>query len=860
MRQVLKSIGNSTVWILLAILFATVQLQASEITSVSATNPEGRVVLSVEADATPEFKQHIDYAEWMMLVDFPGLSLSPTLTTSSYDFHEDVAEWVRGYRLESTPAGSRLVILLGERATPLRIETDRRGNTLTIAIPTKDEGEDLLTVPLGFMDPPISFWEITAKDGAYRVTPLELQPVPEERVEVAEAAPQPEPDAPTEPGSLPYAEELPSFNIPRGIEQLPPGGEVEGMGEEEKAAVSFSFELASQEDSAKTEYSFEDFAHPVTVSPKAESEPAAETASGSEPEPVIESAPEPETEVASEPESVVETPAPAEPKPAAEPAPEPVAETEISPEPKAEEETSPILEVLTEEELMELTKHPNEAIIRLDEGQYVKESVETQSELAVSGELPPEGKRERSGWMKSDDRPVPPDTPRKYGKYPYPWDVKRQKAPPGPLPEKEWLTLPLLERERITFEWVDGSLSQAISLMVASTSFNVIIDDAVPETNVTLSFRDTPLSEALETLTAANNLSYSVVHNTIIVGNRDDIGRRLGGYITRSFYLNYADAEAVKNVLVSNGLVEEKNVGVYNGEAESMPVRTGGTMLSEGEGGVTAGDIREMTSLISTARRNTLIVTETPEQMEIIAQVVADIDRKPKVVTLESSIVEITEDGLKNLGFELPDTIGTTVREQTPVSSDGIPLGLWLQTLHRDPYSVAWDLQVQIEKGNARILSRPNLTAIDGTQAIYFAGRLVPYISRPAVETGATYTPPEVKFQAVGITLSFKPRVDSEDNITIEVNPSVSTLLEFIDLGQGARAPNTQTRQVTTTVRVENRETFVIAGLLSEEERENLRKIPLLSELPLFGQLFRSTEKTRERTEIMVFVTPVVHE
>jgi len=255
-----------------------------------------------------------------------------------------------------------------------------------------------------------------------------------------------------------------------------------------------------------------------------------------------------------------------------------------------------------------------------------------------------------------------------------------------------------------------------------------------------------------------------------------------------------------------------------------------------------------------------LIVTETPEQMKVIAQVVADIDRKPKIVTLETNIVEVTEDGLSKLGFELPNTIGTNLQEATPQGANGIAMGLWLQTFYRDPYTVLLNLQTQIESGNARILSRPNLSAIDGTQAIYFAGRLVPYITRPATETGGTFTPPEVDFQAVGITLSFKPRVDNDNNITIEVNPSVSTLLQFIDIGAGVSAPDTQTRQITATVRVKDGETFVIAGLLSEEERENLRKIPLLGELPLFGKLFQSKHKTMERTEIMVFVTPTVHE
>lgn len=835
MRQVVKSVCNSTVWIVLVILFAT-QLQASEITSVSSANHEGRVVLTIEADGTPAFEQHIDYAEWMMLVDFPGFSLKPALIASSYDFPEEVAEWVRSYRLEATPVGTRLVLLLGERATPLRIELDRHGNELTIAIPTEDEGEDVLTVPLGFMDPPISFWEVATDDHAYSVTPLELKPVPDEREDVAEPMPEPGPAAEADAQPSPYTDGLLSFTIPQGIEELPPGGEVEGMDEE--PAVTRTFDLGPPEEgSAETEYTYENFVRPEETLLEVKTEQAVVA------EPVVELAPEPEP--------LVETPTPPEPKPVAEALPEP--------EPAEEDEALPITELLTEEQMLDLAEHPSETIIRLDEGQYVAEEDEPQGDLALSGELPPGPKAERPVWTPAKDRPVSKDARKQHG-YPYPWDVKRPKSVPEMLPEKEWLTLPLLDRERITFEWVDGSLSQAISLMVASTSLNVIIDEAVSDANVTLSFRDTPLREALDTLTAANSLSYSLVHNTIIVGNRDDIGRRLGGYITRTFYLDYADAESVKAVLVSNGLVEEKNIGVYNGEAEVLPYKTGGTVLSEGGGGVNAGDIREMTSLVSTAKRNTLVVTETPERMETVAQVVADIDRKPKLITLETSIVEVTEDGMKKLGFELPNIISTTVREATPVSTDGISLGLWLQTFYRDPYSVLVNLHDQIECGNARILSRPNLSAIDGTQAIYFAGRLLPYISRPATETGSTYTPAEVEFQAVGITLSFKPRVDNDNNITIEVNPSVSTLLEFLDLGQGAKAPTTQTRQVTTTIRVKDRETFVIAGLLSEEERESLRKIPLFGDLPLFGKLFRTTEKKRERTEIMVFVTPIIHE
>jgi len=546
MRQVVKSVCNSTVWIVLIVLLAA-QLQASEITGISSTNPDGRVVLTIEADAAPAYEESLDYAEWMMLVDFPGFSLTPSLTAHVYDFPDDVAEWVRSYRLESTPAGTRLILLLGERAAPLGINLDRIGNELTIIIPTIDaEEENVLTVPLGFMDPPISFWEIASADRAYRVTPLQLQPPPEEREDTAEATPEPEPAAAdTQPS--PYTDGLLSFTIPQGIEQLPPDGEVDGMGEEPNEPSTFDPAPAPSEETSTTDYDFKDFVHPQEAQPEVEIELAVV-------EPVVEVIPEPE----------------------------PVVEAASEPEPAEENDTPPITELLNEEQLLNLTEHPGETIIRLDEGQYVKAESEPQGDLAVSGELPPEPEAERSDWTSVKDRPSSKGARKQHGD-PYPWDVTRPKSLPDPLPEKEWLTLPLLDRERVTFEWVDGPLSQAISLMVASTSFNVIIDDTVSDSTVTLSFRDTPLREALETLTAANDLSYSVVHNTIIVGIRDDIGRRLGGYITRAFQLDYADAESVKQVLIDNGLVAEENVGVYNGEAMSLPIKTGGTFLSEGE-------------------------------------------------------------------------------------------------------------------------------------------------------------------------------------------------------------------------------------------------------------------------------------
>ncbi|MDQ3024698.1 MAG: type II and III secretion system protein, partial [bacterium] len=135
-----------------------------------------------------------------------------------------------------------------------------------------------------------------------------------------------------------------------------------------------------------------------------------------------------------------------------------------------------------------------------------------------------------------------------------------------------------------------------------------------------------------------------------------------------------------------------------------------------------------------------------------------------------------------------------------------------------------------------------------------------PYIAEPAVSTGSNFQAAKVKFINIGVTLSFKPRLDRDGLITIDANPSISSLVEFLDLGSGATAPQVQNRQLRTTIRVHDGETFSLAGLITETERKTTIKTPLLGDIPLIGQFFRSKRKDRERTEIIVLVTPRIIE
>jgi len=907
-------------WALLVVValmsLSVLRAAAKEITSVSSYAAADDVRVKVETDVAPAYQQHLDEVEWMFQVDFPGFSVGVSPNRREGNFPPEVADWVKSYRLEATPLGAQLVLLLGPRATPVETRFTREGNALLVVIPTgtTKKEESYILVPLGLVDPPLRFWEVSAGSAAYRVLPLKPAASAQEEIpEVAAAV------KPGEPAKRVVMTGMESFLFPQGIERkpakhsfiaptpTPPAATAEPARENPEPAVEApeaaitetpsqmeepvepSWEVHRKVEEVPRRYTYEDFAprHRV-IQPPAEAEAPAPSEDVSAPAP-------PEAEVVAPEESApaeapVALPAPSEPSQQPREAEQPPAEASVPAEPPetseevTEEKPAPTIEdlpatteplpgteILAQELPPELKDKPLEVVItkKGSEVEVSEPEPATEQEKEISRAprppkpLPPTPQREpRYKWVPEGERPrsnVPPPAP------PQSWDVHLPALLP-PVPEVT-MEYRLLNRERITYEAIDTPLSQAISLMVASTSFNVIVDDVVGDMKVTLSFHDTPLGDALRSITAAKDIMYKLVNNTIIVGKREDVGRRLGGYVSRTFHLNYADAENIRKILTENSLVAETNISVYNGEPESLTIKTGEQELSEGQKGLTGASIKPMKKLGSTARRNVLIITETPERLDAIAQVIAEIDRRPKQVTLETNIVEISEEGLRDLGFHLPESITTNVSEEVPLDSGGspitvnpIPLGLWFQTLYRDPYTIELSLETVIQNGNARILARPNVPAVDGEQAIFFAGRLIPYISRPATTTGGTYTPPEVEYIPIGVVLSFKPRIDEFNNITMEVNPSVSTLLEFIDLGQGAQAPISQTRQVVTTVRVRDGETFVIGGLLSEEDRVRITKMPLLADIPLFGQLFRRREVTKNRTEIMVFVTPKVYE
>jgi len=245
----------------------------------------------------------------------------------------------------------------------------------------------------------------------------------------------------------------------------------------------------------------------------------------------------------------------------------------------------------------------------------------------------------------------------------------------------------------------------------------------------------------------------------------------------------------------------------------------------------------------------------------------------PQQVMLEVKVAEINKNLLDRLGVEFRgtrtngdityglfnqfgDVVGDTLTPdgRLPILSDNIGQFIAIKSLDK---LIAIDAEKQ--DGLVKILAEPNLLAISGQQAEFLAGgRIFIPVARDSGTGGVTITLEEKEF---GVGLRFTPTVLENNRIHLRVAPEVSELSQtgtpFTTIG-GVTAviPSFTTRRASTTVQLNDGQSFAIAGLIRNNLTETVRRFPVLGELPILGALFRSSEFQSDRSELLFVITP----
>jgi len=266
--------------------------------------------------------------------------------------------------------------------------------------------------------------------------------------------------------------------------------------------------------------------------------------------------------------------------------------------------------------------------------------------------------------------------------------------------------------------------------------------------------------------------------------------------------------------------------------------------------------------LVDTAT-NTLLFYGTEAEAFAVREIISTLDVKPRQVSLEARVVSVSKAAAKQLGVDWswsalpqhPQTDGNgnitgrhTGGGRTGTSAPGIirfgrgPAGV--------PYEFYYSAAISalITDGKAKMLARPNVTTVQGREAIINIGAEVPV---PRTTMSDHVTTSAIDYREAGIILRYTPRVTADGTITARVHTEVSTPV----YAEEVKAYRFQKRSADTTVRLRDGETMVIGGLIDSDESRALSKIPFLGDLPVLGAFFRSVRTSKTESELMIFLT-----
>jgi Flp pilus assembly secretin CpaC len=298
-------------------------------------------------------------------------------------------------------------------------------------------------------------------------------------------------------------------------------------------------------------------------------------------------------------------------------------------------------------------------------------------------------------------------------------------------------------------------------------------------------------------------------------------------------------------------------------------------------GGASNGNIRtsEASNLISTGYRQ-------PVGIHMFVRILDSRDAVVRRVTAETSVVEISRTALRNLGVQVGSValLSETVTPATPplfseggnLLSPGTP-GTINRTI--DPNFIAGQLtggngfaggqgfgnldplrlrlNALFQKGNARILSQPNISAVEGADAQITIGGTRPIPITSTTGGGAGSVNNSVVFRNFGIILTMRPTLTDDDTIILQIRADVTNIdpTTAVNLG-GAIIPGETVRSVNTTITVREGDTIVMGGLITNERSQITSRIPVLSNIPILGSLFRSKRFQNNESELAIFMTP----
>ncbi|MBM4017165.1 MAG: hypothetical protein FJ288_02375 [Planctomycetes bacterium] len=287
------------------------------------------------------------------------------------------------------------------------------------------------------------------------------------------------------------------------------------------------------------------------------------------------------------------------------------------------------------------------------------------------------------------------------------------------------------------------------------------------------------------------------------------------------------------------------------------------TLLTQALGtgmGATQFILDREVAIVAEPTTNTLLLSASPRYFDVIAQLIAELDQPPPQVLVQVLLAEVTIGDSTDFGMDWSFTertgANTTSRFRTDfgVSANLTP-GFSVSVTGGD---ISYYLRALQAQNRMEVLSRPQILASDNQMATINIGQRVPFITNSRVtETGTTIN--TVQYEQIGIILNVIPRINPDGFVKLTVAPEISSLSDAdVQISPGVRAVIINSRSAETTVTVQDGHTIIIGGLITTNDQNVEDKVPILGDIPILGWLFKSTHVSKERTELLIILTPTV--
>jgi type IV pilus assembly protein PilQ len=431
--------------------------------------------------------------------------------------------------------------------------------------------------------------------------------------------------------------------------------------------------------------------------------------------------------------------------------------------------------------------------------------------------------------------------------------------------------------EKISLVFQDIDVRAVLQLLADTSGQNIVVSDSVRGSE-TLRLQNVPWDQALDIVMQTKGLDKRQDGNVIIVAPADEIASR-----------EKAELAARKDLQELEPLRSEFLQVNYAKAADmSTLIKSTGRSLLSPRGTVSVD-----------VRTNTLLLQDTADRLEDIRRMVATLDIPVRQVKIESRLVIVNNDFQRELGAVLGfngvqknganglvTTSGSAAGTDSIVSSaltnltsTGSPFPVTLPTganaanrynvnlpvaspagsialgILGSDYLLDLELSAAQTETRADIISSPSVITANQKQATIMQGTEIPY--QESASSGAT----SISFKPAVLSLSVTPQITPDNRIILDLDVKKDTVGTITVASGGVNVPSIDTQEITTQVLVSDGQTVVLGGILQTTHRIDETKVPYLGDIPVLGNLFKTTTKTNDKDELLIFVTPkILHE